>query len=296
MYSSFTLDQLTAFLAVVDEGSFSAAARRLGRVQSAVSYAIAQLEQALGSQLFDRTGRATALTEAGRRLVAEARLVVGRSRDLAEVAARLRAGTEPELHVIADALYPERRLYAICVEFQEQFPSTLLRLEVALLDDVVHGVAHGDADLGICNLAGGFSEEISVVHLGAITMVPVCAPQHALAAIPAPQPGALLEKYVQIVHTQRGGRPAKDQGVLASRTWRVTDMATKIALIRRGVGWGSLPLELAEAGERDGRWVRLFPEPWPRDGHHVELHAAVRRDRPLGRAGQWFRAQLPIPA
>lgn len=295
MYAAFTLDQLTAFLAVVDEGSFSAAARRLGRVQSAVSYTIGQLEAALGSTLFDRGGRAPALTDAGRRLVAEARLVVGRSRDLAEVAARLRSGIEPELHVAADALYPEDRLLDACVAFQAQFPSTLLRLEVGLLDDVIDAVAHGVADLGVCNLAGGFSEDLSVTHLGAIAMVPVCAPHHPLAGVPCPQPGAAMERSVQIVHTQRRARTTKDQGVLASRTWRVTEMATKVELIRRGVGWGSLPTEVAEAGVRAGVFVRLWPAPWPVEGHHVELHAAVRRDHPLGRAGQWFREQLRLP-
>lgn len=59
--------------AVADTGSFSAAARRLNRAQSVVSYTIANLEQQLGLALFERDGRRPALTEAGRALVADAR-------------------------------------------------------------------------------------------------------------------------------------------------------------------------------------------------------------------------------
>ena len=61
-----TLDQLRVFLCVVDEGSFSKAAKRLRRVQSAVSYSIANLERLLAISLFDRSGRVPVLTEAGR--------------------------------------------------------------------------------------------------------------------------------------------------------------------------------------------------------------------------------------
>lgn len=57
MFETITLDQLRLFLCVAEEGSFSAAGRRLGRVQSAVSQGVANLESALGVLLFDRTGR-----------------------------------------------------------------------------------------------------------------------------------------------------------------------------------------------------------------------------------------------
>jgi DNA-binding transcriptional LysR family regulator len=71
-----SLDQLAVFLTVVETGSFAAAGRRLGRATSAVSYAIANLEQQLGVQLFDRDqARRPALTEAGAAVLSEARSV-----------------------------------------------------------------------------------------------------------------------------------------------------------------------------------------------------------------------------
>lgn len=295
MYAAWSLDQLTAFLAVVDEGSFSAAGRRLGRVQSAVSYAIRQLEEGFGSRLFDRDGRIPTLTPAGQRLAAEARLVLAQARELSECAARLQAGIEPALRVAIDAIYPQDRLVDVCDRFRERFPSTALRLEVGLLGDAIAQVALGEADLGACNLAGASVAELTVAHLGRVAMVPVCAASHPLAREPAPLRGAVLEQSIQIVHSERSAAQTSDQGVLASRTWRVTDLALKGALIRRGIGWGSLPQPFAKPWLDAGELVRLHPEPWPPDGHQIALHAVVRRERPLGRAGQWFRDELWLP-
>lgn len=67
MLDAITLDQLRVFIAVADTGSFSAAARHVGRAQSAVSHAIAQLENQLDLQLFERTGKAPILSEHGDR-------------------------------------------------------------------------------------------------------------------------------------------------------------------------------------------------------------------------------------
>ena len=71
MLDSLTLDQMRMLTAVADEGSFSAAARRLGRVQSAVSQGIQAMETSLGLTLFDRSQRTPALTESGQAIVAD---------------------------------------------------------------------------------------------------------------------------------------------------------------------------------------------------------------------------------
>ncbi len=294
--SPCTLDQLTTFLAVVDEGSFSAAGRRLGRVQSAVSYAVAQLEQALGSRLFDRSRKTPTLTTAGHRLAAEARLVIAQARELTECAAQLRGGIEPELRVVVDVAYPHERLIAICTAFRDRFPTTMLRLERGLLRDAVDVVQRGDADLGACNLVGASPAELTLTYLGSVHLVPVCAASHPLAQLRAPQRSAVLAQHTQIVLSERAGPRTADQGVIAARTWRVTDLATKAELLCRGVGWGSLPDAFAAPYLARGDLVRLQPERWPSAGHEVWIHAAVRKEHTLGPAGQWFRDELRLDA
>ncbi|HUQ04474.1 MAG TPA: LysR family transcriptional regulator [Kofleriaceae bacterium] len=290
--SPYTLDQLTGFLAVADEGSFSAAGRRLGRVQSAVSYAVAQLELSLGTRLFDRKGRTPTLTTAGHRLAAEARLVLAQARELTECAAQLRGGIEPELRVVVDAAYPHDRLVTVCTTFRDRFPMTMLRLEVGLLGDAIAVVARGDADLGACNFTGDSPAELTLTYLGSVHIVPVCAADHPLARLKAPQRSAVMAQHTQIVHSERSASITADQGVIATRTWRVTDLATKAELICRGIGWGSLPESFATPFLARGALVRLQPERWPSAGHAVWIHAAVRKEHTLGRAAQWFRDAL----
>src|ERR1700675_2977098 len=81
MLDGVTLDQLRTFIAAVDEGSFSAAGRRLRRAQSVVSQTLANLEAQLGVKLFDRSARYPRLTEEGRSLLADARGVAGNSEE-----------------------------------------------------------------------------------------------------------------------------------------------------------------------------------------------------------------------
>jgi DNA-binding transcriptional LysR family regulator len=290
---TYSLDQLAAFLAVVDEGSFSAAGRRLGRVQSAISYGIAQLEAALGARLFERGGHIPALTDAGQRLSAEARLVLGQARELAECAARLHAGIEPELRLVVDVAFPTERLIEVCAAFRELFPITMLRLDVGLLNDPVESVRRGAADLAVCNLAWNTPRDLAVAYLGSVRIVPVCAPHHPLAKLRRPQRASALEQSIQIVHSERDPE-THDQGVLAPRTWRVTDLALKVELIRAGIGWGSLPGGLAAPLIARKELVELSPEMWRPGGHQIWMHAVMRKDRTLGRAGQWMRDQLRL--
>lgn len=293
MFEPISLDQLTVFVAVVDHGGFSAAARHLGRVQSAVSHAIAGLETALSTPLFDRSHRPPSPTVAGRRLAAEARLVLAQVRELREVAGVMREGLEAEVTLVVDPIYPVAALTHALSDFHRNFPTVSVRVQTEVLDGAVALVRDGLADLGVCNLAEQHDPELDELPAGRVALLPVCAPTHPLARERHPQRADRLRHHVQVVLTERAVHTA-DRGVLAARTWRVTDMATKLHLLRAGIGWGSLPRELCEGLLDGGELVRLHPEPWL-DGHHeVALHTVVRADRPLGPAGHWLRQQLAL--
>ena len=76
MLDNVTLDQMRTFIAAAEEGSFSAAGRKLKRAQSVVSQTLANLESQLGVVLFDRSERYPKLTETGATLLVDARAVV----------------------------------------------------------------------------------------------------------------------------------------------------------------------------------------------------------------------------
>src|SRR3982751_6741696 len=110
MLDSLTLDHMRILIAVAETGSFSAAARKLGRVQSAISQSVQVLEETLNLSLFDRSGKTPVLSEVGRTLLADARHVVSRANAMRTHAEAIHAGVEPELTMAVDPLFPTQVL------------------------------------------------------------------------------------------------------------------------------------------------------------------------------------------
>ena len=125
-----TLDQLQALDAIARTGSFAAAAAALHRVPSAVSYAIKGLEQSLEVELFDRSRRKAVLTPAGRKVLEQARKVLGGALQLQAMALEIRDGWEPELQVVVDGVYPMGPIIDVLRLFSERQIPTSVRLDV----------------------------------------------------------------------------------------------------------------------------------------------------------------------
>src|SRR6202045_3848564 len=140
MLDRVSLDQLRTFIAAVDEGSFSAAGRKLRRAQSVVSQTLANLEAQLGVKLFDRSGRYPLLTDEGRALLNDAKAVADGMDGFKARAKTMREGLEPELSLSIDAMYPMRALTEAVGAFRTAFPYTALRLYVDVLGAVIEPV------------------------------------------------------------------------------------------------------------------------------------------------------------
>jgi DNA-binding transcriptional LysR family regulator len=142
--------QLAAFCAVVERKSFSQAAERLGVTQPAVSLQIRSLEQRLGRQLLDRSGRRVEPTEAGRRLYASAQRVLAAEEHLLE---DLDADDEGAITGTLDlgaSTGPGGTVVPLLLcEFQEQHPDMGVRLTVSDTQTVVDRVAERELELGI---------------------------------------------------------------------------------------------------------------------------------------------------
>src|ERR1700733_5963497 len=119
-----TLDQIAVFLAIVESGSFTAAARKLGRATSVISYAIANLETQLGVALFTRAGaRRPRLTEAGRAILSDSRGIALALDGLLAKARGLTQGLEAEVALVVDVMLPTKRLVPALGEFSRKFPT-----------------------------------------------------------------------------------------------------------------------------------------------------------------------------
>lgn len=287
--SSPTLDQLRLFVCVVEQGSFSGAGRYLRRAQSAVSYGVANLERQLAVELFDRTGRRPVLTPTGRSLLRDARQVLARVGQLQHRAASVSAGLESDLSIAFDAIFPAGLLAEVCRAFQAEFPTVSLRLHSEVLEGVATLVRDGTCHIGIATPVGTAIGGLRWRFLTHIALLPVVAADHALAALSAPIPTPSVVDHVQIVISQRArASEGTDHSVLSALTWRVADAATKLELIRAGLGWGNLPEDLVRGDVSTGRLVRLVLEAWGDSPLMAPLSAIVREDESLGPAGRWL--------
>jgi DNA-binding transcriptional LysR family regulator len=293
MLDGVSLDQLRTFIAAVDEGSFSAAARKLHRVQSAVSGWVGSLEAQIGVVLFDRSGRYPKLTPAGVLLLADARSIVA-GVDTMKARARLMAsGLEAELSVVVDVFFPTAAVTQAAKAFAVQFPLTPLRLFVEGLGAAYQPVIDGRCSLGLLGtLPVGFPS-LASERLGQVALVTVAAPGHPLAARPGPIPRAALAAHTQLVLTDRSPLlEGRDFGVLSPSTWRLADLSTKHAFLKDGVGWGSMPLHMVAQDIELGALVRLEVEDLPREGTPLTMSAVYPAAAPPGPAGRWLIARM----
>jgi len=292
-FDALTLDQVRLFVCVAREGSFSAAARRLHRAQSAVSYGVANLEKLLGVQLFDRSGHRPTLTETGRGLLSEARQILDDVGRLRARASSVADGLELVVHLAVDAICPAELLIELCKAFQEQFPTVSLHIHTEVLSAVAALVLEGTCHVGISGPIGVDAEELERHFITHIPMVPVAAASLPLSELPSPISRAHVRGQVQIVISQRVSSPSSmDHGVLSDTTWRVADAATKLSLIRAGLGWGNLPLDLVREDLERGSLVQLVLDEWAPSPLMVPLSAIARTDSPPGPAGQWLLRML----
>ncbi len=298
-----TLDQLQVMLAVVEEGSFSGAARRLNRAQSAVTYAVQRLEEQLGAALFDRASYRASLTEAGRSLLPRARLIADEMNRLCEQARGISEGLEPELTLVVDAMFPMEVVTEALRAFVAQFPSVPPRLYVESLGAAAELVLNGTCSIGLLIALTSQFEPLTLHHLTDIRLIHVAAPCHGLAQIDRPITRNDLRDHVQLVLTDRSALSGeRDYGVFSAQTWRLADLGAKHAMLRAGLGWGGMPEHMVAEDLAAGRLKRItIPQGENAatsegqvgdEGVALPLCVAFRRAQPPGPAGRWFVRHL----
>ncbi|GGF02309.1 LysR family transcriptional regulator [Aliidongia dinghuensis] len=285
-----SLDQLQVMLAVVEAGSFSGAARRLNRAQSAITYAVQRLEEQLGTPLFDRTSYRPSLTEAGRILLPRARLIAEEMQALADHARGIAAGLEPELTLVVDAMFPMCALLEALRTFGNRFPSVSPRLYVESMGAATEMVLSGTCTIGLLVAFSAAFEPLHRRPLAEVTLIPVAAPSHPLGQFDGPVPRDELRRHVQLVLSDRSGLTGnRDYGVWSAQTWRLADLGAKHAMLKAGLGWGSMPAHLVADDLAAGRLRRVVIAAEGGDEEvSLPLCAAYRRDRPPGPAGRWL--------
>ncbi|HEM7807847.1 LysR family transcriptional regulator [Burkholderia multivorans] len=237
-----TSDHIDMLLTVIDKGSFSAAARALGRTPSAISMAIANLEAELDLVLFDRGTREPTPTAAMAALLPDARAIAERLHALRAHAQHLSEGVEDTLRLGLAAEVDGAPVARALAAVSATYPALAVSIVTAPQDAIVDALHRGAVDL--CVAYGGLDlhPQEQIHALWTETLVAVATPTHPLIAEAAhPEAIEQLSGFRQIVIADPD-RPLTDvRPVIGNRTWKVTDMATAIALVKAGHGWANLP-------------------------------------------------------
>jgi DNA-binding transcriptional LysR family regulator len=295
MLDGVSLDQLRTFIAAVDEGSFSGAARKLRRAQSMVSELVANLEGQIGVTLFDRSGRYPLLTAEGRILLADARSIIAGVDWMKARAKGMASGLEPELAVVLDVFFPIDAFIEAAKKFRERFPSVPLRLYAEALGGAYQPVIDGRAALGIVGSLPFVPPGFTAERLKGVAFMMVAASSHPLAKITGPIPKDELARHTQLVLTDRSNLSAdREFGVMSGLTWRLADLFAKHAFLLHGLGWGGMPVHAIKDDIAAGRLVELQIEDVPPGGMVLPMSAVYPSATPPGPAGRWLIERLRI--
>ncbi|MGD0721464.1 MAG: LysR family transcriptional regulator [Roseiarcus sp.] len=292
MIDPLTLDQMRIFVAVAETGSFSAAARRLGRVQSAVSQAINTMEAVLGVPLFDRAGKTPSPTRAGAILLKDARRLIDGARTMKSRAASIMDEVEPELTLAVDATFPNDLLMESLKALRVEFPQLPVSVFTEGLGGAEQRLREGVAGFAIYPIDATGASDLVAEFLTDIALIPVVSADHPLALEPAPITRETLEPHVQLVLTDRtpltqhrlGG------GVVSHHVWRFADLATRLEFLLAGFGWCNMPAHMVADPIAAGRLKRL--ETGEHGAIEFRIHVVHERGREIGRAGRWLVADL----
>jgi DNA-binding transcriptional LysR family regulator len=291
MIDPLTLDQMRILVAVADTGSFSAAARKLGRVQSAVSQSIQTLETTLRLTLFDRSGKTPRLTDAGRALVGDARALIAAAQAIRARAEGIADDVEPELTLAVDSMFPIPLLMESLKALRLEFPLLPATVFTEALGGSEQRLRDGAARLAIYTVAPVSTPDLISEFMTRVAMWPVVAADHPLAALPGPLTRETLEPHVQLVLTDRTALTQNWVGGIVSRhLWRFADLATRLDFLLAGFGWCNMPSHMVAQYIGTGRLKKL--EIANREDVALPIYIVHERGRTPGRAGRWLIADL----
>ncbi|OBU84609.1 LysR family transcriptional regulator [Chromobacterium subtsugae] len=286
---TLSVDALSAFVYAAELGSFSAAARRLGKSQSTVSEAIANLEIDLGNLLFDRGTRTPTLTPAGRLLLPQARQVMNASQDMQQQAALLSAGVESRLTIVLSDTFQSETLENVACRLEARYPLLELECLAGEQEDVLDLILSGRAQLGLVGALDRYPPDIRHQRQReASELALYAAYRHPLAGMDRIDEQQLALHRQLRLNTYNDKNPAH----AGQRQWYAPSYLMLLDMARLGVGWAELPCWLVKSFG-GGELKQLDVAGWPK---RMPVDLVWAANRPLGAAAGWLLEQLARPA
>ena len=286
MSTKISLDQWQALIAVVDEGGYAAAAEALDKSQSAISYAVQKIETELGVRAFALEGRRAKLTETGSLLYRQAKVLVEEAERIESTAIQLSQGWEPLVRVAADALFPQHCMLTALDAFAQQSPLTRVEYSETVLSGSDEALLRKEADVVVnARIPPGFVGE----PLMRVRFLAVASADHPLNQVDS-LTHEDLRQHRQIVIRDSGSRRIDAGWLGAEQRWTVSHTSTRIAAIRRGLGFAWIPeAEIGDGLETGALKVLPLKEGVER---FVDLHLIYAEGQYAGQAARYLGEQI----
>jgi DNA-binding transcriptional LysR family regulator len=313
-HHALTPDALAMIDTIARTGSFAAAARELGKVPSALTYSVRQLEDALDVLLFDRRSRQAKFTAAGEELLNEGRRLLAEGAAVAQRVKRVASGWETQLAVAVDDVISRRTLFELCEAFYaldpqgkagagalgNGGPGTRLKLRTEVLAGTWEALVSGQADLAIGVGIEGPPPGVALEPMGELSFVFAVSPHHPLAQASEPISDVELLRWraVAVADSAQHMSPLTVNLLPGQDVLTVSSMAAKIEALQRGLGCGWVPEPMVRAQLAAGQLLQkriLRPNVPPKMGYAWRCGAGKRERANLGLALQWWLKQLAVP-
>jgi len=290
-----TSDNLELLIAIVDNGSFSAAARALGKTQSAVSMAIANIETDVGLVLFDRSRREPIPSAALLSLLPDARLVSHRIAAIHHQLHDLSTGVESLITIGVAADINPNPIAAAIAGVAQHYPGIEIVVVIKPQEALIAALHRSELDA--CVAYGGLdlNAQESIHALWVETLIAVASPEHPL--VKDSNAALSIEDLIahrQILIASAEAPPVDIRPVVSARQWKVENASMVLALVETGAGWANLPRSFVKESINQGRVVELVFNNIE-NGLALPVYLRQLQKYPQGKALALFQKLLRAP-
>ncbi|MFA0567492.1 LysR family transcriptional regulator [Vibrio gallaecicus] len=253
----YNIEQLRMFVAAVELGSFSASARKLGKVQSAVSQGISNLEIDFDVQLFDRSTRKPTLTQEGEQLFKQVKAIVLQVEDLNVTVNAIGNNEEGLVRVAFDDALFLPSLAKILDVFSQTFPATEVDLISTSSTDVIGLIEESRADIGLMFTDLNFNMDTNPCFIGNLPFYAVCHPSHPLAPLDEAKVSDFILHRQLVLRGHNSGLIDQFPTIAGKFWWSTSFRAIKDVVLNSKAGWAYLPHHMVEAEIKNKTLVEI---------------------------------------
>lgn len=254
-----TIEVLETLDAIDRRGSFARAAEELNKATSAISYTVQKLEEQLDITLFQREGRRSVLTPAGKVVLAEGREILSSTTRLADKAREVATGWEPRITIAVETLQPLDRICSVLNDFLIDHPN----VEIDITESVLSG-GWELLDQDIVDLVIGSpgppprQKGYRTVSLQSPELIAVVSAKHPAAKLLGSQSHPRLDMRTVVTHDTAKQEITRNAGITSDgKRFYVQNAQQKYAAIMAGIGAGHLPRTEITAELKSGQLIEL---------------------------------------